>query len=139
MPAILQVSLTSKYYIKIQIYCRCRDGSQGVSLLIVKRMSGPSLLAIVAALVVPGILFIRDIANLLPLYTNTAVRNAAQSTLTTVADREGWLLSDILVQHVTNDALQVTHRRHIRGNDPEACYVITLKDASLHPCDAKLN
>lgn len=98
-----------------------------------KRIEGLlfALLAIIA------IILTWRIMNILPLFTNSDVRTAAKTTLTTVADREGWLLSDILVQNVTNEALQVTHRRHIRGNDFETCYVIAFKDASLHSCDAK--
>ena len=90
-----------------------------------------------ATVITVGAVLCWRIANVFPLYMNATIRMETETTLRTVADREGWLLSDMIIEHVTEEGLLVTHRRHIRGNDPETCYVIGFKDASLHPCAAK--
>ncbi len=82
-----------------------------------------------------GTIFVYQIWNLLPLYTNAQTRNAVKTAMTTVAEREGWLLSDMLVTSVTADKIRLTHRQHLRGTDPKTCVRITLSDSSLHSCD----
>lgn len=79
--------------------------------------------------------FLWKIWTLHPLYSNAAVRNDVHEALTSLADREGWLLSDISIREVTTDAVWFIHRQHHRGKDPEICYRMTLNDSSLHPCD----
>ena len=86
-------------------------------------------------LMITGIIFLLRIRNLFPLYTNTQTRNAVKTAMTTVADREGWLLSDMLATNVTADEIRLTHRQHLRGTDPETCVTITLTDSSIHSCD----
>ena len=91
----------------------------------------------VAVLAISAVVLLSHIVHLVPLYADSGLRTTAKTALTTVANREGWLLSDIEIRRVTDEGLLVTHRRHIRGNDPETCYVIAFKDASLHPCAEK--
>lgn len=87
------------------------------------------------ALVIPGALFIWQIWNLLPIFLDADVRQSVQHALTTVAGREGWLLSDMLVKSITSDDIRLIHHEHIRGIDSETCRVIALADSSLHSCN----
>lgn len=94
-----------------------------------------SWLFLLIILVIPGVVFLWQIWHLLPLYTNTGTRDAVKTAMTTVATREGWLLSDMLVTDVADDRIRLIHRAHRRGDDPESCHTIALTDFSLHPCD----
>ena len=73
--------------------------------------------------------------QLTPLYLSGQTRNRVQAALTRAADREGWLLSDLDLQSVSDSEIIVIHREHRRGADPEHCLVIRLSDSSLRPCD----
>ncbi len=86
-------------------------------------------------LFIPGMIFLFRIWKIFPLFANAHTREAAKTAMTTVAAREGWLLSDMLVTDVADDRIRLIHREHLRGNDPETCHTITLTDFSLHPCD----
>lgn len=86
-------------------------------------------------LVIPGALLSYRIWNLRPLYVNNETRMAAKNALIEAVNREGWLLSNMLVRAVTAEEVRLIHRQHVRGIDPEACVIITLKDSSLRPCD----
>ncbi len=48
------------------------------------------------------------------LYTDSLVRVSVQTTLMTVADKQGWLLSDVEVTSVTPESAFLTHRDHLR-------------------------
>ena len=89
----------------------------------------------ILALVIPGMLLLWRIGNLLPLYTHSHTREAVHAALIHVSNREGWLLSDMLVKSITADDIGLIHREHIRGIDPETCRVIALADSSLHSCN----
>lgn len=82
-----------------------------------------------------GVIFAWKASRLLPLYANGTVRENVKTAMAAVAAREGWLLSDMLVTEVSAENIRLTLRRHLRGQDPESCYVITLADSSLHPCE----
>ena len=89
------------------------------------------------ALLIPGTIFLMQIKNILPLYTNSQTRNAVRTALTAVADREGWLLSNVSVREVTKDHIRLIYRDHHRGPDQETCSILMLTDNSLHPCVEK--
>lgn len=86
-------------------------------------------------LVIPGLMLLSRAWKLLPLYAHSMVRESVRSAMIETADREGWLLSDMLVTEITTESIQLTRRQHIRGKDPESCHIITLADSSLRPCD----
>ncbi|TSC80383.1 MAG: dolichol-phosphate mannosyltransferase [Candidatus Peregrinibacteria bacterium Gr01-1014_25] len=71
-----------------------------------------------------------------PLYANRAMPQQAEQTLRFHADREGWLLSDVLLQRVAADAIEVLHRRHRRGTDDETCLRLFFDLSPPQPCDA---
>lgn len=48
------------------------------------------------------------------LYTDATVRASVQRALTAVADKHGWLLSDIELTSLTADAASIEHRDHLR-------------------------
>lgn len=73
--------------------------------------------------------------RLLQLYMNSIARENVRTAMITVANREGWLLSDMLVMEVRAESIRLRHREHIRGQDPESCHIVTLADSSLHPCE----
>ncbi|MSR86790.1 hypothetical protein EXS70_01300 [Candidatus Peribacteria bacterium] len=89
----------------------------------------------VLILLAAGVMLLWRIGNLLPLYTNAHLRADIRTTLVTVTDREGWLLSNVSLRAVSFDELTIVYRDHHSGFDPETCYTILMKDASLHPCD----
>src|SRR3989338_3450553 len=72
--------------------------------------------------------------NLQLLYTDPTVREQTKIAMETVAEREGWLISDMHVQKVTRDWLVVHHRQHVRGPDPTSCYTIAFDSLELSPC-----
>ena len=72
--------------------------------------------------------------NLRLLYTDPAVRDRAKISIETVAEREGWLISDMPVRKVTRDWIVIHYRRHVRGPDPKTCYYVALDTYALSPC-----
>ncbi len=68
-----------------------------------------------------------------PLYKN---HEAIRASLTTVAEREGWLLSGIDIRTATDDSITLLYHDRRRGADAKTCWVIHLYDSSLAPCDA---
>ena len=88
----------------------------------------------ITAFVIAAIFFMK-IIPLQMLYASAPTRAHAQATMQAVAAREGWLLSDLLLQGVTATYLTVIHREHRRGQDPAQCFVIHFADFALQPCD----
>jgi len=73
---------------------------------------------------------------LLPLYTDIDLRAQVQSAVQSTAEREGWLISGVSIQHVSNDSIEVLYRSYFRGADSIECYAISLQSRSLSACDA---
>ncbi len=65
------------------------------------------------------------------LYTDAPVRPQVQSALVTVADREGWLLSDIRIIEVLKDSISIIHADHLRFQTPARSCKISLPDTTL--------
>lgn len=65
------------------------------------------------------------------LYTDPTMRERVQSALTTVADREGWLLSDIELRSVSSDSIEILHRDHLRTEAPVRACTIHLSSSTL--------
>lgn len=97
------------------------------------------LVVFLLALVIPGALFTWQAWHLLPLYTNSVTREKVKTAMVSVADREGWLLSDLSVTDVRQGRVRLLHREHRRDPRPETCSMLLLSDSSLHPCDGKPN
>lgn len=58
------------------------------------------------------------------LYTDPALRAAAERAVTAVALREGWLLSDIQIISADDSSVTIVHREHMRRPPPpETCTV----------------
>lgn len=91
------------------------------------------------ALVLPALFYSYRIVRILPLYTSGTTREEVRLALTAVTAKQGWVLSDVIITGVSSSEVEVLHREHGGGRDPRTCYTLTLKDLSLHPCDAKLN
>ncbi|OGJ59824.1 hypothetical protein A2881_01670 [Candidatus Peribacteria bacterium RIFCSPHIGHO2_01_FULL_55_13] len=72
--------------------------------------------------------------NLRLLYTDPTVRNQVKTSMEAVAEREGWLISDMPVRKVTRDWIVIHYRRHVRGPDPKTCYYIALDTHAISPC-----
>ncbi len=81
-------------------------------------------------LLIPGYIFLQHISHLLPLFAGAKERQAVQNA----SDREGWLLSDIDVQAVSQQQVRLLLHEHHRGPDGETCFLMRLNDSSLHPC-----
>lgn len=69
-----------------------------------------------------------------PMYVDPVLARTVESRVQEMATREGWLLSDIDLQWVTDESVTLLHRQHIRGPDPMSCFTLSLADASLAPC-----
>lgn len=72
--------------------------------------------------------------SLFPLYVDAHIRGATQELITHIAEREGWLLSDIELRTVDDNGITILHRSHIRGEDPANCYRVDFRTASFHSC-----
>jgi len=73
---------------------------------------------IVILVTLPRIWQLRD------LYTDPALRTAANRAVTTVAQREGWLLSDVQIIRADRSSVTIVHREHMRRPPPpETCTV----------------
>lgn len=73
---------------------------------------------------------------LLPLYADGAVRAQVSATMNTVAEEQGWLLSDMSLTGITADGIRIRHRRHHRGADEEECLFIRHEGPRISPCIA---
>jgi len=71
-----------------------------------------------------------------PLYADSALRSRTQVLLQATAAREGWLLSGVSIQSITDDTIRVMYRSYNRGNDSSECFVIDQKSGSLTLCNA---
>ncbi|MBI5156251.1 polyprenol monophosphomannose synthase [Candidatus Peregrinibacteria bacterium] len=72
--------------------------------------------------------------NLRFLVLSPEVRRDATRSLQMIAERQGWLLSDIDPVSVTNHSLQFIHHEHRRGSDPQTCYIVRFDPLTLIPC-----
>jgi hypothetical protein len=73
---------------------------------------------------------------LMPLYTDSALRSRTQVLLKATAAREGWLLSGVSIERITDENIRVVYRSYNRGRDTEECFVIDQKSGSLGLCNA---
>lgn len=89
----------------------------------------------IAFTVMLGMVFAWKTWKLMPLYTDGALRQKASVAMQAVAEREGWLLSDMIATEITDDRIRLNHREHKRGTDNETCVMILLKDNSFAKCE----
>ena len=97
--------------------------------------TGPYLFGIVCLLT--GIILFPRAYALRQLYLNAEFRGSVRTALETAASREGWLLSDIELTSVSNTAISIIHRDHLRTRQPGESCVITL-DKNILTCDESL-
>ena len=69
-----------------------------------------------------------------PLLAQGAVRAEAQKALQAITDREGWLLSDVELQSVSETGARIVHLPHGRHAEPGTCFDLTFSGSTLHPC-----
>jgi hypothetical protein len=71
------------------------------------------------------------------MYVNKSLRESVSAAFIRRAQREGWLVSDMLLQSVNKNTAAFVYRQHHRGTDEETCYQLGLEDSSLqeYPCD----
>ncbi len=72
---------------------------------------------------------------LMPLYTNPDFRSRTQALIQATAAREGWLLSGISIDHISQDNTRLLYRSFLRGEDPQSCYNVSLTTGTLSSCD----
>lgn len=83
--------------------------------------------------IIACILLLRAVP-LLPLYTDAAIRSHVQTTIRTVADANGWLVSDVHILRIGTSQMDIAHQPHRKGRDPETlCYSISYQDPVLLP------
>lgn len=85
--------------------------------------------------VVAFVLFLR-ILVLLPLYIDADLRSRVGTLIEATANREGWLLSGITINHILDDRIAIEYRSYFRGLDTKQCYYISFTTGSLSACDA---
>ena len=83
-----------------------------------------------------GVVLCVQLFSLVPLYTDSAIRSRTQVLLKATAAREGWLLSGVSIERITDDTIWVVYRSYNRGDDTEECFVIDQKSGSLGLCNA---
>ncbi len=72
--------------------------------------------------------------GLSPLYIDPVARTKTQQTLSMLADRQGWLLSDLSLLRVFADSIDVLHHSHSQFSAITSCYHISLIDQRISPC-----
>ncbi len=72
-----------------------------------------------------------------PLYLDSGIRSQVERALREVAEREGWILSDLklLAVEAAYDEMVAMHVPHAWGQDSRVCYRINLTATTLRPCD----
>ena len=91
-------------------------------------------LIVLCALLLCTLLWAPKIWSIRLLYADAVTRTEADRWLHAVADREGWILSDLEVADVRGGGMTVLRRNHIRGIDPAECAEVSFMDGSLSPC-----
>ncbi len=94
---------------------------------------GPSLFGLITLLLALALL--PRAWSLRFLYTDAQLRANVKTALETVAQREGWLLSDISLVSVTPQTLSIIHQDHLRTAQPRERCTIILAQRTL-ACDA---
>ena len=69
------------------------------------------------------------------LYMHASLRHEVQASLQMVADRQGWLLSDIELTAVTPASVSILHRVHLRSSTPPRSCSIDLHTSLLSCVD----
>ncbi len=79
--------------------------------------------------------------QLFPLYIDSYVRSSIPSQLQNLSARTGWILSDLSLERVMEDTVEVVYRPHFRETAPERCILVPLEGplpTPLLPCDRPL-
>jgi hypothetical protein len=72
------------------------------------------------------------------LYTSSYVRESTQAQILNLTELTGWVRSDLSLQRVTKDTLEVIYRPHFKGHREDRCVLIPLEGPlsfPLLPCD----
>ncbi len=86
-------------------------------------LSGARIFALIA--IVLAAIFLLRMWNLRPLYMSVSMRSAIATQVKDIAASKGWLISDIRIDSIAADgSLRLTHWSHVRGSDPEECWMI---------------
>lgn len=86
-------------------------------------ITGARLFAIVVLVLVGA--FLWRMHDIRLLYGSSSMRSAVATQLRDVARAKGWLLSDVDLKKVGPDgSIELIHRLHVRGADPEECWTI---------------
>lgn len=72
--------------------------------------------------------------SLLPLIRENEVRNNIGSTIKNVAEKEGWILSDLTMKKFDHDSVTVTLRPHFRTARGSRCFDLDLHTERALPC-----
>ncbi len=83
-----------------------------------------------ATLLVPQAWQIRSLA------LDREIRSQVRSHIQQIADAHGWLLSDIALLEIQPKFIRILHRAHMRGRDPEECFIVRFGSSILHECPA---
>jgi hypothetical protein len=90
---------------------------------------GPLLFVI--AILISVLLWLPRAWALRAMYVDATLRSQVRTALTTVASREGWLLSDIELLSVSHGALAIRHHDHLRVPTPSTDCTVTLPSNTL--------
>lgn len=69
-----------------------------------------------------------------PLYMDSELRSRVSVLVQATAKREGWLLSGVSIDRVSDKAVRLRYRSYLRGEDPVRCHDLHLESGTLHPC-----
>lgn len=72
--------------------------------------------------------------NVRLLALQPSIRAAATAALRSVADQEGWLLSDIAVTSVSPSSMRILHQEHRRSVPAAECIIVRFEPLTLIPC-----
>ncbi len=89
---------------------------------------------ILIVLIITALPFAARAFALSPMFFDPSFAQVVEERVREVADREGWLLSDMELRRVGRESVTLLHRQHIRGPDPTACFMLSLADGALTPC-----
>lgn len=84
--------------------------------------------------VIIAALFLPSAWRLKLLYLDSDVRSQTQTILQQTAEKQGWLLSDMIIDSVEKDHIRILHRDIHRGNDSSECFDLVYSGSVVLPC-----
>ena len=74
------------------------------------------------------------------LYVDSSVRESTKAQINNLVELTGWVRSDLVLERVMEESLEVLYRPHFRGHRDDRCILLPLEgplSLPLLPCEKK--